>query len=134
MKAGVIDSVMTSSPTAVDAKFWEVLKYYEPLNITIATNMVTVNQKAFEKLPKAHQDALVKAGKEMEKSMWAGVKKWDKDMVATCNKNGVKTVAPSRKIIADLEKITESIRAEWLRGAPADAQKIYAEFTKRVKR
>ena len=53
MKAGVIDSVMTSSPTAVDAKFWEVLKYYEPLNITIATNMVTVNQKAFEKLPKA---------------------------------------------------------------------------------
>lgn len=65
MKAGVIDSVMTSSPTAVDAKFWEVLKYYEPLNITIATNMVTVNQKAFEKLPKAHQDALVKAGKEM---------------------------------------------------------------------
>jgi len=104
MKAGVIDSVMTSSPTAVDAKFWEVLKYYEPLNITIATNMVTVNQKAFEKLPKAHQDALVKAGKEMEKSMWAGVKKWDKDMIATCNKNGVKTVAPSRKIIADLDK------------------------------
>lgn len=66
--------------------------------------------------------------------MWAGVKKWDKDMVATCNKNGIKTVAVSRKIIADLEKITEGIRTEWLKGAPSDAQKIYAEFTKRVKR
>ncbi|MCX5829172.1 MAG: TRAP transporter substrate-binding protein [Deltaproteobacteria bacterium] len=134
LKAGVIDSVITSSPTAVDAKFWEVLKYYEPLNITIATNMVTINQKAFDKLPKAQQNALVKAGKEMEKSMWAGVKKWDKDMVADCNKNGIKTVAPSKKLIADLEKITANIRADWLKGAPTDAQKIYAEFTKRVKR
>ena len=134
LQTGVIDSVMTSSPTAVDAKFWEVLKYFEPLNITIATNMVTVNQKAFDKLPKAQQDALVKAGKEMEKSMWAGVKKWDGDMVAISNKNGIQTVAPSKKLVGELEKITEGIRAEWLKGAPADAQKIYAEFRKKVKR
>jgi TRAP-type C4-dicarboxylate transport system substrate-binding protein len=134
LQTGVIDSVMTSSPTAVDAKFWEVLKYFEPLNITIATNMVNVNQKAFDKLPKAQQDALVKAGKEMEQSMWAGVKKWDGDMVATSNKNGIETVAPSKQLVADLEKITENIRAEWLKGAPADARKIYDEFLKKVKR
>jgi len=134
LQTGVIDSVMTSSPTAVDAKFWEVLKYFEPLNITIATNMVTVNEKAFDKLPKAQQDALVKAGKEMEKSMWAGVRKWDKDMVSVSNKNGIETVAPSKKLIADVEKVTEKIRAEWLKGAPEDAQKIYSEFRKKVKR
>lgn len=134
LQTGLIDSVMTSSPTAVDAKFWEVLKYYQPLNITIATNMVTVNEKAFNKLPKAQQAALVKAGKEMEVSMWAGVKKWDGDSVATCNSNGIETVTPSKQLIADLEKITEGIRAEWFKGAPADAQKIYAEFLKKVKR
>ena len=134
LQTGVIDSVMTSSPTAVDAKFWEVLKYFEPFNITIATNMVTVNQKAFNKLPKAQQDALVKAGREMEKSMWAGVRKWDGDMVAVSNKNGIVTVPPSKQLVADLEKITENIRAEWLKSAPPDAQKIYAEFKKKVKR
>ncbi|MBP1720921.1 MAG: dicarboxylate transporter-DctP subunit, partial [Deltaproteobacteria bacterium] len=134
LQTGVIDSVMTSSPTAVDAKFWEVLKYFEPFNITIATNMVTVNQKAFDKLSKAHQDALVKAGREMEKSMWAGVRKWDGDMVALSNKNGIVTVPPSKQLVADLEKLTENIRAEWLKSAPPDAQKIYAEFRKKVKR
>jgi len=134
LQTGVIDSVMTSSPTAVDAKFWEVLKYFEPLNITIATNMVTVNQKAFDKLSKAQKDALVKAGQEMEKSLWEGVKKWDGDMVAISNKNGIETVAPSKQFVADLEKLTENIRAEWFKGAPADAQKIYAEFRKKVKR
>jgi TRAP-type C4-dicarboxylate transport system substrate-binding protein len=125
---------MTSSPTAVDAKFWEVLKYFEPLNITIATNMVNVNLKAFNKLPKAQQDALVNAGKEMEKNLWEGVKKWDGDMVAISNKNGIETVPPSKELIADLEKITENIRAEWLKGAPPDAQKIYSDFRKKVKR
>jgi TRAP-type C4-dicarboxylate transport system substrate-binding protein len=134
LQTGVIDSVMTSSPTAVDAKFWEVLKYFEPLNITIATNMVTVNLKAFNKLPKAQQNALVKAGKEMEASLWAGVKKWDGDMVAISNKNGIQTVPPSKQMISDLEKITENIRAEWFKGAPADAKKIYDEFKKKVKR
>ena len=99
LQTGVIDSVMTSSPTAVDAKFWEVLKYFEPLNITIATNMVTVNLKAFEKLPKAQQDALVKAGKEMEKSHVGARRKWDEDMVAISNKNGIETVAPSKKML-----------------------------------
>ncbi len=134
LQTGVIDSVMTSTPTAVDGKFWEVLKYFEPLNITIATNMVTVNLKAFQKLPKAQQDALVKAGKEMEAVMWAKVKKWDKDMEAISNKNGIQTVKPTAKQSAELEKITEGIRADWLKTAPPDGKKIYADFMKKVKR
>ena len=134
LQTGLIDSVMTSSPTAVDGKFWEVLKYYEPLFITAATDMVTVNLKAFQKLPKAQQDALVKIGKEMEETMWANVKKWDKEQEAISNKNGIETVKPSTKVIGELEKITEHIRAEWLKSAPADGKKIYDEFLKKVKR
>jgi TRAP-type C4-dicarboxylate transport system substrate-binding protein len=134
LQTGVIDSVMTSTPTAVDAKFWEVLKYFEPLNITIATDMVNVNLKAFQKLPKAQQDALVKAGKEMETIMWDRVVKWDKDMESISNKNGIETVAPSKQMIQDLEKVTQSIRAEWLKTAPPDGKKIYADFLKKVGR
>ncbi len=134
LQTGLIDSVMTSTPTAVDAKFWEVLKYYEPLNITIATNMVTVNLKAFQKLPKDQQNALLKIGKEMEKEMWANVPKLDKEQEAISNKNGIETVAASKKLIADLEKITENIRAEWLKTAPPEGKKIYSDFLKKVKR
>jgi TRAP-type transport system periplasmic protein len=134
LQTGVIDSVMTSTPTAVDAKFWEVLKYFEPLNITIATDMVTVNLKSFQKLPKAQQDALVKAGKEMDAIMWERVVKWDKDMEAISNKNGIETVTPSKQMIQDLEKVTQNIRAEWLKTAPPDGKKIYADFLKKVGR
>jgi TRAP-type transport system periplasmic protein len=134
LQTGLIDSVMTSTPTAVDAKFWEVLKYYEPLNITIATDMVTVNLKAFQKLPKAQQEVLLKVGKDMENEMWANVPKIDKQQEAISNKNGIATVAPSKKLIADLEKITQNIRADWLKTAPPEGKKIYNEFMKKVKR
>jgi TRAP-type C4-dicarboxylate transport system substrate-binding protein len=134
LQTGVIDSVITSSPTAVDAKFWEVLGFFQPVNLTIATNMVNVNLNAFNKLPKNQQDALVAAGKEMEKRMWQQVAELDKQMVETCNKNGIQTVPPSKEFMSDLSKLTENIRAEWLSGAPADAKKIYDEFKKKTGR
>jgi len=134
LQTGLIDSVMTSTPTAVDAKFWEVLQYYQPLNITIATDMVTVNLKAFQKLPKAQQEALVKIGKEVENEMWTNVPRIDKEQEAISNKNGITTVAADKKLISDLEKITEGIRADWFKTAPPEAKKIYNDFLKKVKR
>jgi TRAP-type transport system periplasmic protein len=134
LQTGLIDSVMTSTPTAVDAKFWEVLQYYEPLNITIATDMVTVNLKSFQKLPKDQQATLLKIGKEVENEMWANVPIIDKEQEAISNKNGIVTVAADKKLIADLEKITESIREDWLKTAPPEAKKIYSDFLKKVKR
>ncbi len=134
LQTGLIDSVMTSTPTAVDAKFWEVLQYYAPLNITIATDMVTVNLKSFKKLPKDQQEALLKVAKELENEMWENVPKIDKEQEAISNKNGIVTVAADKKLIADLEKITESIREDWLKTAPAEGKKIYSEFLKKVKR
>jgi TRAP-type C4-dicarboxylate transport system substrate-binding protein len=95
---------------------------------------VTVNLAAFRKLPKAQQDALVKAGKEMDAIMWDRVVKWDKDMESISNKNGIETVASSKQMIQDLEKVTQNIRAEWLKTAPPDGKKIYADFLKKVGR
>jgi TRAP-type C4-dicarboxylate transport system substrate-binding protein len=134
LATGVIDSVITSTPTAVDAKFWEVLKYYQPLNITIATNMVNVNLKAFNKLDKKTQDALVKAGREMEESMWKKVAILDKEKEDLCTKNGMETVPASKEFMKELNAITEMIRADWLKDATPDAKAMYHEFLKKVQR
>jgi TRAP-type C4-dicarboxylate transport system substrate-binding protein len=134
LNAGFIDSVLTSTPTAVDAKFWEVLKYYEPLNVEIAASMVTVNLRAFQGLPKAHQDALVTADREMERIMWERGPGWDREMESVCNRNGIEKVVPSRQQIEILEKGAEIIRADWLRTAPPEGKRIYVDFLKKVGR
>ena len=134
LATGVIDSVITSTPTAVDAKFWEVLKHYQPINITIATDMINVNLKAFNKLDKKTQDALVQAGREMEEAMWKKVVELDKEKLAICTKNGMETSTPSPEYLKSLSAVTEKIRADWLKDATPEAKALYEEYMKKVKR
>lgn len=134
LATGVIDSVITSTPTAVDAKFWEVLKYYQPINITIATNMVNVNLRAFNKLDKETQDLLVSIGKEMEEAMWQRVAELDREKEALCVENGMEIVAPSAEFMKQLSEITEQIRADWLKDASEEAREMYEAFLKKVQR
>ncbi len=134
LATGLIDSVITSTPTAVDAKFWEVLKYYQPLNITIATNMVNVNLKAFERLDEKSREALLKAAAEMEEKHWAGIAALDKEQESISNKNGIETVPVSDEFMEALTKVTMSIREDYLKGASPEANEIVQAFLKKVGR
>ncbi|MFZ5944182.1 MAG: TRAP transporter substrate-binding protein [Bacillota bacterium] len=134
LATGVIDSVLTSSPTAVDGKFWEVLKYYAPVNVTQAVNMVTVNLDEFNKLDKETQETLIKLAQEMEEEMWAMVAELDKEKEQECNDNGIVTLEPSEELMNDLSEITEGIRADWLKDAPPEAKEIVAKFKEKVGR
>ncbi len=128
LATGLIDSVITSTPTGVDGKFWEVLEYYQPINITQATDLVTVNLSAFNKLDEATQKILIDTGKEMEAIMWDRVAQLDKDREAECNTHGIATVPVSEEFLTELNKITEQIRMEWLETAPDDAKAVYEAF------
>ncbi len=134
LATGLIDSVLTSTPTAVDAKFWEVLKFYAPINVTMATDLVTVNIKEFNKLDKDTQAALIKLGKDMEAEMWKKVAQLDKDQEAISNKGGIKTVPPSKEFLNQLSVVTKGIREDWLKTAPPEAKTIIEEFNKKVGR
>ncbi|MFZ7102138.1 MAG: TRAP transporter substrate-binding protein [Peptococcaceae bacterium] len=134
LATGVIDSVLTSTPTAVDAKFWEVLNYYAPVNVTMATDLITVNLKEFNKLDQETQDLLIELGKEMEDEMWADVEQLDQEKEAECNTNGIETITPSKEFLDELAVITESIRSEWLKTAPPEAQEIVDKFKEQVGR
>ena len=134
LATGVIDSVITSTPTAVDAKFWEVLKYYEPLNITIATDMINVNLKAFNKLDQKTQEALVAAGREMEEIMWDKVVALDREKEELCVQNGIEVVPVSPEYQQEIAAVTEKIRTDWLAGASPEAKAMYEEFMAKVKR
>lgn len=134
LQTGVIDSVLTSTPTAVDAKFWEVLDYYVPANVTMATNIVTMNLDEFNKLESATQEKILEVSAEMEKRMWEIGAELDKEMEAIANENGIQTIEPSEEFMNELTEITESIRQEWLKTAPEEAKEILEKFYERVGR
>jgi TRAP-type C4-dicarboxylate transport system substrate-binding protein len=134
LATGVIDSVLTSTPTAVDAKFWEVLDYYSPANVTASTNLVTVNLDEFNKLDEETQKVIIQAGKEMEVEMWNKVAKLDEEQEAVVNENGITTLKPSEEFINGMSEVTRDIRQDWLEQAPAEAQEIVDKFKEKVGR
>jgi len=75
----------------------------------------------------------VKAGKEMEAIMWSaapsGTRTWKPSATRTASRP-----FPVQADAAGLEKVTQSIRAEWLKTAPPEGKKIYADFLKKVGR
>ncbi len=134
LATGLIDSVLTSTPTGVDGKFWEVLKYFERIDITMATDLVTVNLDSFNKLDAATQKAVIEAGQEMETAMWDKVEKLDGEKEAICNENGIVSVPVPSAFLDELSTLTEEIRQDWLKTAPEDGKAIVAEFLKKVGR
>ena len=135
LSTGTIDSVLTSTPTAVDGKFWEVVDYYTPTNVAMTQDMVTINLDTFNQLPKDLQEIVLQVGDEMQTKMWEEVgPALDEEQLNICLENGITVVEPSDSFIDDLYEQTAPIREDWLSTAPAEAKTIYDKFLAEVGR
>jgi len=130
MKAGLLDSMYTSSVSGVDAKAWEVLKYFTPINIVGPVNMMNVNIKAWKKLPKNIQAKVLEIGAAMEDEMWNLAGDMDRKSRIILKENGMTIYPVSNKFRSELDKIGIKLRNDWAKKAGKDAQKIFKEYDK----
>lgn len=128
MKAGLLDSMYTSSVSGVDAKAWEVLKYFTPINIVGPVNMINVNIDAWNKLDKNIQATVLEIAAQMEDEMWNLAGDMDRKSRAALIQNGM-TIDPVDKAFRkQLDAVGEKLRAEWAKKAGADAQGILKQY------
>ena len=130
MKAGLLDSMYTSSVSGVDAKAWEVLKYFTPINIVGPVNMVNVNLDAWNKLPAELQQTVMEIARQMEDEMWNLAGDMDRKSRETLSANGMQVATVDGGFRAELDTIGEQLRAQWATKAGADAQRILEEYAR----
>jgi len=128
MKAGLLDSMYTSSVSGVDAKAWEVLKFFTPINIVGPVNMVNVNLDAWNKLPSDIQATILEVANQMEDEMWNLAGDMDRKSRATLMENGMTIDPVSKEFRAELNAIGDKLRAQWAKKAGSDAQQILKEY------
>jgi TRAP-type C4-dicarboxylate transport system substrate-binding protein len=128
MKAGLLDSMYTSSVSGVDAKAWEVLKYFTPINIVGPVNMINVNLDAWNKLDKDLQKTVLEIAAQMEDEMWNLAGDMDRKSRAALTENGMTIDPVSQSFRGQLNAVGEKLRAEWAQKAGADAQAILKEY------
>jgi TRAP-type C4-dicarboxylate transport system substrate-binding protein len=125
---GAMNAMVTSSATGTATKAWEFVKNYTKTNAWNPKNVVVVNERSFSRLPKAQQDALLKAAAAAEPRGWEMSKAREKEGDETLAKNGVAVSDASPELRAALSRIGEQMAQEWEKSAGADGQEILKRY------
>ncbi len=121
---GIATTMIASPQIGVDTKAWEYLGAFYDTNAMHPRNAVIVNERAFGRLPKDQQDAILKVAAQAEQRGWDLARAAAKGSTETLSKNGLKVIEPSPAMRADFEKVSQKLITEWSRRAGADGEKI----------
>lgn len=130
LATGAVTAFMTSGATGYDSKVWEQVKYYYDVAAWLPKNLVIASKKAFDRLDKPSQDAVLKAAAAAEARGWktsAEKNIWYKEQLA---KNGMKVEAGSEQLRSDFKKIGLTMIADWTTQTGAEGQAIVDAFRK----
>ncbi|MBV8031864.1 MAG: TRAP transporter substrate-binding protein [Betaproteobacteria bacterium] len=125
---GGMQTMVTSSATGTATKAWEFVKNYYETNAWNPKNVVVANERAFARLPKDQQDALLKAAAAAEPRGWELSKQRQREADELLTKNGVSVSQPSPELKSALAKIGDQMAAEWEKSAGADGQAILKAY------
>ncbi|MDH3235882.1 MAG: TRAP transporter substrate-binding protein [Alphaproteobacteria bacterium] len=127
---GRVDAMITSPSTGANTKAWDFVSHFHHTQGWLPKNVVVVNARAFAKLPKAQQAALLAAAKAAEKRGWAASQAETEAKIAVMKKNGMTIVTPSATLMTGLKKIGGAMTDEWKKKAGADGAMILKAYSK----
>jgi TRAP-type transport system periplasmic protein len=130
LATGTVENFLTSSASGVENKLFEHVKNLYTVNAWLPKNLIVVNQKAFDALDKATQDAVVKAGAEAEARGWATSQQKDDEFLKELVAKGMKVSPPSAELKKELQAIGETMTQEWLKSTGAEGQAIISAYRK----
>lgn len=127
---GAVQAMITSSATGTSTKAWEFVNNYYKTSAFHPKNVVVVNARAFSRLPKAQQSAVLAAAKAAEPRGWDMSKVREKDGDELLAKNGMQVREPDAGMKAAFAKIGAQMAQEWEKAAGADGQTILKAYKK----
>ncbi|MGE4444877.1 MAG: TRAP transporter substrate-binding protein [Candidatus Altimarinota bacterium] len=130
LRTDMVDSVITSSSSGKDGKFWEVLTDYTKINYAYPLQAVTINLDYWNSLTKVQQEAMLKAASEIEKIQWEAVKLEDEESIKMMAENGMKISETSEKLKKQLDEIALKMLDEYLSDANKEIKNIFEEYRK----
>ena len=129
LSTGLVNGVLTSTQTGVDAKLWEVTSYFHRINYAFPLNMVIVNKQAFDKLPADQQQAVLDAAAEVEAFQWKASQKADLVSEIALKTHGMKIVKDiTPKLQSAMEAAAQKILDKWMAEAGPKAKEVLDAF------
>jgi len=113
LQRGVVDGAFTAAVPALDWKFNEVTKMGYMMNVTLAHQIVAVNDQELAKLPADLKQLLLEKTREWAPKYRKEMIEADKIARKTLSAKGVVLLDPTAKEMETMQSITLPMRAEW---------------------
>ncbi len=125
---GVIDSLITSAVTGQDSKAWEQLSYFYTVNAWLPRNFVFANKDAWSALGAKTQAAITDCAATAESNGLRMSVEANEKALKDLAGHGMKVLAPTDKLAAELRKIGETMTTEWKSKAGEAGAAIIGSF------
>src|SRR5262249_47391927 len=116
----LVDAVYSSPLACVATQWFTRVSCYTNLPVTFATGAVVVSNTAFDAVPAAERDTVMKICRTRLRELQLKARQQDADALSEIEKSGVKKVAVAG---ADADKFTTIGRSVW----PQQAGKLYPQ-------
>ncbi|WP_281543560.1 TRAP transporter substrate-binding protein [Grimontia sp. SpTr1] len=110
---GIIDAMVTSPSTGANGQAWDYLSHFTEIKAWIPKNFVVVNKRAFKRLDKDSQKAILDAAAAAEARGWAEVLDQEAKDTKTLADNGIVVSQPSEQLLNELQAIGVTMTEEW---------------------
>lgn len=127
---GRVDAMITSPSTGANSKSWDYLSHYYHTQAWVPKNIIVVNKKAFRRLDKDVQKALLETAKQAEERGWKMSMAETDAKLKILRDNKMSVNDPSDALKKGLRAIGEKMTAEWLKDAGADGEAILKAYKK----
>ena len=132
LATGGADNFLTSTSSGIDSKLYESVKFFYDVNAWLPRNAVVVNQKAFDALDKAGQDAVLQQAALAETRGWQNSEKNNADNLKELAAKGMKIdTVVGESLKKELKPIGDTMTAEWLKSAGAEGKAIIDAYNKK---
>lgn len=118
---GRVDAMITSSATGNAMTAWDYLSWYTDANLWLPKNIVFINQRAFDRLDEATQDALLAAAEQAEARGWQMSRDNNEASLQALQDNGISVVAPNDEVAEALQAAGTQLFADWQARASDEA-------------
>lgn len=125
---GRVDAMITSSSTGNAMTAWDYVSHYTDANLWLPKNIIFVNQRAFERLDDATQEALLEAAAEAEERGWQMSQDDNQASLEALQANGITVSEPSAEVSTALQAAGDELFSAWQERAGEQAEQVLEEY------
>lgn len=125
---GRVDAMITSSSTGNAMTAWDYVSHYTDANLWLPKNIVFVNQRAFDRLDEATQNALLEAAARAEERGWQMSRDDNQASLEALQENGITVSEPNEDIAAALQEAGDQLFADWQERATEQSMQVLEEY------